>query len=155
PFSIQVTDVGGDKSTAGATVNVTGTVGPQPLIGQPVAAVAGQAFTNTPVATLHDDDPNAKPSDFTAAIDWGDGTRSAGTVTAAGKGTCDVLGSHTYATAGTYQFGVQVISVADQYTTTWYATVSASSPGGPQNLVAQRVAAVAGQPFTNVTLATF
>jgi hypothetical protein len=152
PFSVQVTDVGADKSTAGAIATVTGTVGPQPLFGLPVAAVAGQAFTNTQVATLDDSDPNAKPSDFTVTIDWGDGTTSAGTVTAA-DGTFDVLGSHTYATAGRYQFGVRVIFGANQDTTTGYATVS--SGGGPQNLVTMPVSTAAGQAFTNQLLATF
>jgi hypothetical protein len=150
PFSVLVTDVGGDKSTAGAIANVTGTVGPQPLVGHTVAAVAGQEFTNTAVATLTDSNPNARPTDFSATIDWGDGTISAGTVTDAGQGTFNVLGSHTYARAGRYEFGVRVISGANQYSTTWYAIVSA---GGPKNLVAQRVAAAAGQPFTDVKLA--
>ena len=60
----------------------------------PVSAVAGQAFTNQVVATFTDSDPNANPADFTATIDWGDGIKTPSTtVTAAGPGTFNVLGT--------------------------------------------------------------
>jgi hypothetical protein len=60
------------------------------------------------VATFTDSDPNANPADFTANINWGDGIQTPTTVTAAGPGTFDVLGTHTYTAAGNYTFGVQV-----------------------------------------------
>jgi len=53
------------------------------------------------VATILDNDPSATSSSFTATIDWGDGTTSAGTITVDPNGGFDVSGSHTY-TAGTY-----------------------------------------------------
>jgi hypothetical protein len=154
PFGVQVTDLTGSKGTSGGITTVTGTAMPQPLFGVPVSAVAGQAFTNQPVATLTLSDPNANPTDFTAMIDWSDGKASAGTVTAAGPGKFDVTGSHTYATAGIYPFGVEVISGANVYTTTGRATVSTST-GGPQNLVTIPISPVPGQAFTNQTVATF
>jgi hypothetical protein len=110
-FGVQVTDPVGSKATATGTASVSApnTGGPQNLVAQLVAAVAGQAFTNVTLASFTDSDPNASPSDFTAAIDWGDGiTTPSTTVTAAGPGTFDVLGTHTYLAAGTYIYGVQV-----------------------------------------------
>lgn len=123
---------------------------------QPVTAAAGQAFTKVTVATVTDTDPNANPAGFAATIGWGDGSTSSGTVAAAGPGTFTVSGTHTYSAAGTYTFGVQVTDPdGNKATATGTATVSAPSAGGPRNLVAQPVAAVVGEAFTNVTIATF
>ena len=94
---------------AGAAFGLTNTGGPQNLAAQPVAAVAGQSFINVVIATFTDADPSASPSDFGAAIDWGDGiTTSSTTVIADGQGRFDVLGTHTYVDAGNYTFRVQV-----------------------------------------------
>jgi hypothetical protein len=133
-FGVQVTDPVGSKATATgtATVSAPNTGGPQNLVAQPVAAVAGQAFTNVTLATFTDSNTNASPNDFTAAIDWGDGiTTPSTTVTAAGPGTFDVLGTHTYLAAGTYPFSVQVTdNKGRKVTTTGTATVaSAKLPG--------------------------
>ncbi len=95
--------------TAGADFMLTNTGGSQNLAAQPVDAVAGQSFFNVVVATFTDPDPNAGPSDFAAAIDWGDGiTTSSTTVIADGQGRFDILGTHTYVDAATYTFHVQV-----------------------------------------------
>jgi hypothetical protein len=153
-IGIQVTACGGSPATATGTATVS-SAGPQHLVAQPVAAVAGQAFTNQTVATFTDSDPNANPADLAATINWGDGNTSGGTITAAGPGTFDVTGSHTYATAGTYTFGVQVTdSGGNKATATGTATVS-SSAGGPQNLVTNPFSALVNQAFTNLTVATF
>jgi hypothetical protein len=79
------------------------------LVAQPVAAVAGQAFVNVVLATFTGTNANASPSDFAAAIIWGDGiTTASTTVVADGQGRFDVLGTHTYVDAGKYTFHVQV-----------------------------------------------
>jgi hypothetical protein len=53
--------------------------------------------------------PGASPSDFGAAITWGDGISTLSTtVIADGQGRFDVLGTHTYVNVGTYTFHVQV-----------------------------------------------
>jgi hypothetical protein len=63
--------------------------------------IEGIPFTST-VATFTDANPSGTVSDFTATIDWGDGSPpSPGTVTSNGPGRFSVAGSHTYATAGT------------------------------------------------------
>src|SRR5262249_14724080 len=59
---------------------------------------AGQPFTGT-VATFSDTYTGNVPGDFTATIDWGDGTTTAGTVSG-GSGTLSVSGTHTYAHPG-------------------------------------------------------
>jgi hypothetical protein len=137
-------------SNSNVTINIEGAPVPQT---QPIAAVAGQAIANVPVASFTDSDPDATTTDFAATITWGDGTESAGTITSAGQGSFEVLGTHTYATAGKYIFGVHVAEGGSSASNTATATVSAA--GGLQRLVAQPVEAVAGGAFTNVTVASF
>jgi uncharacterized repeat protein (TIGR01451 family) len=69
--------------------------------------VEGAAFSG-PVATLVDANSNATIDDFSATIQWGDGTSSVGTVMPNANGGFDVAGGHTYAQAGTQQVTVSV-----------------------------------------------
>jgi hypothetical protein len=71
------------------------------------AASAGVPVTAT-LDTFSDTDPSSTPSDFTATIDWGDGSRSAGTIASGAGGTFVVTGSHTYAQSGDYDAEVTV-----------------------------------------------
>jgi hypothetical protein len=77
------------------------TVSPAPssvkASGTTIQAVAGQSFTAT-VATFTTTDTNPMASNFTATIDWGDGTTSTGTIVADPMGGFDVTGTHTYTT---------------------------------------------------------
>ena len=56
----------------------------------------------TPVATFSSADPNAYSASFSGEIDWGDGTKSAGTINDNGNGYYYVTGSHTYTQASTF-----------------------------------------------------
>jgi hypothetical protein len=66
--------------------------------------VEGHPYQNVPIIHFLDEDPNGVPGDYTARVNWGDGTTStitgtagaAGQIVAAGDGF-DVLGTHTYA----------------------------------------------------------
>jgi hypothetical protein len=85
--------------------------------------VFGPSLFHGPVASFSDGNPTAPPSDFTATIDWGDGTPlTAGTVSQpGGVGTAFIVsGAHTYAdsgvttgtgTSGTYPIQVFVVDV--------------------------------------------
>ena len=99
-------------SSSGTTVNAT----------NPVAAV---------VATFGDADPNGTASDYTATIDWGDGSAaSAGTVAASGGGF-SVSGSHSYATLGPYTVTTHVCDVGGKCTdATGHVLVFAYASGG-------------------------
>lgn len=61
-----------------------------------VSATEGGAFTGT-VATVGGDS-DSSPADYSAQIDWGDGTTSAGTVNPDGS----VTGTHTYSEEASY-----------------------------------------------------
>ncbi len=123
---------------------------------QPVSALVGQALTSVTVATMTDSDINANPAQFSATINWGDGTTSPGTVSASSTpGSFLVAGSHTYATAGSYTVSVQA---TDPHGTkaTGSNTATVTAPNiGPQNLVVQAITATAGQAFSNQSVGTF
>jgi Tol biopolymer transport system component len=84
---------------------------PLTAIGTGVQAVEGAAFRGV-VATFTDADPNGQLGDYSATIDWGDGTTTAGAVTADPviAGQFDVSGGRTYAEEGA--FGI-VVTITD------------------------------------------
>jgi hypothetical protein len=91
--TVAVTEPG--ISGGSASSNSTATVSEADLTvtAQPIGATEGSSTTTT-VATFTD--PGADTSgEFTASINWGDGSTSTGTVTGSG-GTFTVTGSHTY-----------------------------------------------------------
>ncbi len=58
-------------------------------------ATAGASSTMT-VASFVDGVGNADPAFYSASIDWGDGTKSAGTITVNDRGGFDVIGNHAW-----------------------------------------------------------
>jgi arylsulfotransferase ASST len=68
--------------------------------GTAVAVPEDTGFTNA-VATFDDSDPTATANGYLAAIAWGDGSSSPGTISGATGGPFSVTGSHTYASPGT------------------------------------------------------
>jgi hypothetical protein len=93
--------------------------------GVAVAATEGTAFSGT-VATFTDPDTSATASEYTATIDWGDGTTLAGTISGSG-GSFTVSGGHTYAEEGTHTVTVTITdtdNAANKATVTSTATVA-------------------------------
>ena len=72
------------------------------------------------VASFSDADGGGTLSDYTATIDWGDGSSSSGTLGSSAKRFV-VNGSHTYATQGTYTV---TVTVSDQGGSTAVATTT-------------------------------
>ena len=68
----------------------------------PFTATQGVQFTATTAHFSEIDDHN-RDGLPAATVDWGDGTQSAGTVTVAGAQMYDVIGTHMYASFGTFQ----------------------------------------------------
>jgi hypothetical protein len=90
-----------------------------------IAATGGQTFSGRAaatvggtVATISDSDLATSGSDYTATVNWGDGSTPDQNATISGSnGTFTVSDSHTYSAAGSYQITVTVS----------YATNSANS----------------------------
>jgi uncharacterized protein (TIGR03118 family) len=103
---VQVTDKDGDTGM----VKTTNIVADAALSATGVTLNARQnkPLKNVVVATFTDADPNGKPSDFTATIDWGDGHTSQGHVVRDPMGGFDVKGSHQYKAPGAFAVKVQI-----------------------------------------------
>ena len=153
-FSVVVTisDEPNGTSRSVATVVDAATVADAPLSATPagpVAATAGTPLAVSPVATFTDADPNGIVRDYTATIDWGDGTAEThGTVTASGS-IFTVSGGHTFASPGTFNGTVTVRDAGGSVAhTAFTSTVSNVA------LTVVPVTAPEEVPLTNVTVAT-
>jgi hypothetical protein len=89
-----------------------------------VCSVAGVSFASSPAANFTDNSGPLAAANYTATINWGDGTpATSGTITFA-NGIFAVQGSHTYAQEGSYSVVVSVSAVdGPMATTTVTATV--------------------------------
>jgi probable HAF family extracellular repeat protein len=106
-----------DGATATATGTATVTDAPLDPLGNSITTVPGTPFTG-PVGGFNDESIYGAPGDFTATIDWGDGSATtSGSVAANGKGGFDVIGTHTYASKGFYSITIAVTDVAGSTTT--------------------------------------
>jgi hypothetical protein len=102
---------------------------------------AGSAVGGT-VATITDPNTSATPGAYSATINWGDGSSSAGTISA-GNGTFNVTGSHAYAAGGTYPIGVTITSVGtSQGSSTVNDTATITAP--PASVVTGRPPSIGG-----------
>jgi fibronectin-binding autotransporter adhesin len=101
---------------------------PLTATGMPVSAYARYPATVV-VATFTDGNPLATADDFTATVDWGDGTTGPATVTARPGGGFQVTGTTTYKTPDSYPVAVAIADVGGSTATaTTTATISAAPP---------------------------
>ncbi len=116
--------------------------------------VEGVTTTAPSVATFAESDPGAAAGDFSATIDWGDGTRSAGVVSGGMSNLVNaftVVANHAYAEEGMYVGAVSVSGDGDAATTTLTAFVwDAPLAGGGGDFTATEGVATGTR-----TLATF
>ena len=83
---------------------------PLTATGVTVSPTAGAPFSGV-VAHFTDANPLGALADYSALITWGDGNSSTGVVRVNASGGFDVLGSNTYAAAGTYTLSVKINDV--------------------------------------------
>jgi hypothetical protein len=126
PISVQISDAGGAKAGASSAATVTDAA--LNATGTSIAGTEGVSCTGV-VASFTDANVNATASEFTATIVWGDGSSSAGVVSANGSGGFNVSGTHVYAAEGSNPITVVVQdaggSTAQAHST---ATVADSIP---------------------------
>ncbi len=119
-----------------ANVNITKPAIPPTGAGVNISFTPGQALTNVTVATFTLDpaDLSNISTNFTASINWGDGTAAtAGTITANGGGSFNILGTHTYATAGPFIINVTLTDQQTVGSATVAATTVTITANGPVN----------------------
>lgn len=108
-------------------------------IGATLSGTEGSATTGT-VATFTDPDASATAAEYTATIDWGDGSTSAGVVTGPVGGLFNVDGSHVYQEEGSYSIKVIINDVDNPGNT---ASVASTANIGDAALTAACAAAPA------------
>ncbi len=114
------------------TINVRKPATPPTGTGATITANEGQSLSNVVVATFSESDLGNVTSDFTATINWGDGTAaSIGTIQASGANDYSILGSHTYGAAGTYTVTATLTDLGSSGTTTVAGTTINVTSTGP------------------------
>ena len=162
PYVITVTiaDIAG-TAPGMATDTGTATIADAALTsqGSPITGVEGVGLTPSPitVGTFSDSNPNGKVTDFTAVINWGDGTpTSAGTITQTGVSpngsTFSVTGAHTYDEHGTYQTQVTITDVGGSQTLAIGTAVIADAALAP-TATQPTVSTTEGQVFSGAAAA--
>jgi hypothetical protein len=119
--------------TPSGHVTFTATVQDAPLsaAGRDVSGTSGQSVSGV-VAHFADTSTTGTLSDFSAQIAWGDGAKTAGTVTAAAGGGYDVSGAHTYSSSGSFAVTLTIADVGGSTaTTSLVATIADAAPPAP------------------------
>jgi hypothetical protein len=101
----------GDGDSATRTASVFVDDAPLSVTVGPLGALTeGAPFNSGTVATFTDPNPLATPNDFTAFIDWGDGTGASAATVSGGNGSFTVSAAipHTYLEEGVYPFTVTI-----------------------------------------------
>ena len=126
---------------------------PNPAVtatGNSFSATEGQAFSGT-VATFTDPDSTAKASDYSASINWGDGTTSSGTISGS-PSAFTVTGGHTYAEEGSFK---PTVAIVDNGGSGNNATVTDTASVADGALKASGVAPTLTGTTASGTVATF
>src|SRR5207237_249530 len=102
-----ITVIVGDDAPGTATATAVGTANDAESDALRSAAVnigvnEGQAFSGVVASFTDPGFPGQVAADFTATIDWGDSTTTAGTVSGPTGGPFSISGTHTYADEGAY-----------------------------------------------------
>jgi hypothetical protein len=154
-FTASVTLADNAPGTASATATSAVTVLEGDTLGgtgTPVLATEGATFTGQ-VATFSNASTGNVPGDFTATIDWGDGTTTAGTVSG-GAGSFTVGGSHSYADEGTF---TATVTLADNAPGTASATTTSTATVAERDALTGSAAPISTTEGTAVSgaVATF
>ena len=151
PVSVKIVDQIGQVVFVDSTANVSGNI----------TATAADletgrlgVFTNVVVASFTDVYAQAAPQDYTAAIDWGDGTISSGVIQANGSGGFDVVGSHQYTQIGDEAVQVTIQSTRGDSASVFSDAIVSEAPfTGPPMSIA--VSGTENTPLYGTPLATF
>jgi hypothetical protein len=155
-FSVSVTLTDDAPGTASTTASSTATVAEADALtgtGTPITATEGQAFTGT-VASFTDTNTANVASDFTATINWGDGTTSSGTVTGS-NGAFAVSATHTYADEGSFTASVTLTDDTPGTATAMASSTATVAEADVLTGTGTPVTATEGLAFNGTAVATF
>jgi hypothetical protein len=109
PVKVTIADV--DTSTNSAMADSTAVIGDAAITSTCAAAATSSQTFGGPVASVGDANTGGVAGDFTATIDWGDGSSSQGTVSGPTGGPFEVDASHSYASTGSFTITTTVDDV--------------------------------------------
>jgi cyclophilin family peptidyl-prolyl cis-trans isomerase len=149
------------------TQAITVSFGDQPLTftaAQTVSAVEGAAATTLNLGTLVDADTTAVAGDFTATVNWGDGSPLASTAqfsaVSGSPGHFILNGTHSYKEAGTFSISVKITDVhtstagGDNGGATASGSTTAAVTDAPLTAHGNPITAAVGTTVSNALLAT-
>jgi uncharacterized protein (TIGR03118 family) len=155
-YQVTIRDASGNSVTAAGVVQVTSA----PLLAKALPVVShGLSIDNASLATFVDAGGADPLANYSATIDWGDGTTSYGTISSAiaatdasaAGGLFTVAGSHAYGSTGDYTFTVTIRDVDGSQ-----ATVQGTAHLVQATLVAHALPVVShGLSLDKATVATF
>ena len=134
--TVTVQDDGGSTTSSTATAKVADAA----LTASPACAATSLQSYNGPTATFKDAaSPGGTLLDFTATIEWGDGSSSNGVVSGPNGGPYTVSGSHTYASPGPFTITTTITDAGGAKATTSCSTLAfAFAPGGGAFVIGDR-----------------
>ena len=140
--TVTITDT--DNSSSSARTSSTVSVADALLSASPACTAASLRSFAGRTATFSDAaSPAGTASDFTAAINWGDGSSGAGTVSVTGVGAYAVDGSHTFPSTGRFTVTTTITDVGGSTASTSCSVVGFSfAPGGGSFVVSGQRAAM-------------
>jgi len=156
-FPVTITLSDDAPGTAAATATTTATVAEGDfgnLLPMTVTPTEGQAFSGGVASFTDAGNPDQVAGDFSATINWGDGTTTTGTVSGSTGGPFTISGAHTYADEGSFKV---LAAFADDSPSTLSATItSTAAVADGDTLLAgtATLSATEGATFTG-TVATF
>ena len=127
---------------------------PLTILGNAISGIASQTTGNVVVANFIDPNNADQATQFNALVGWGDGDSSLGVVQG-GPNQFMVMGSHIYASPGTYTTTITVVGQGNVpgASATGTANIGFSTPPSIA-MTGQSVVTPAGQPLNNVVVAT-
>jgi hypothetical protein len=128
--TVTIEDDGGSQASQSTTASIAD-ARLTPGTPRHLEATAGAPFSGAVAGFRDAAGPQATGADFKATIQWGDGSISPGTLKRTGAGAFDVLGSHTYSSAGTRSLTIKVKD-EEGASATMHATIEVSA--GPRFL---------------------
>jgi PKD repeat protein len=157
--SVTISDNGPGTATASSTstamvadADVLSQDATQPTI---AAQIEGASPGSVALAKFDDSFTSAPASDFTASIDWGDTSSSAGSVSGSAGGPFTVSGSHTYADEGTYTVKVTLTDDNTGNSFTIRRSVTVNDASLTDTSSAANPNATEGASTGSLTVATF
>jgi hypothetical protein len=148
-------DASDGQGTANASTSTTALIGLAPGTGANISTTEGTAVpAGTQVATFTDNNLTDTALSFTAAIDWGDGTTTPGTVLGAAGSFTVFGGPHTYADEGEDVVTATVTRTTDNNTVAISGTATANE-ADVLSVTGDNISGSQGTPINNAQVATF